>query len=233
MDLTTKEAIEFEIGGGAKPSNVDPVRTLRAAAAYFAAVRAAVEELDFACVLEGTGIVENCWLASTILQTEMPPDDLTDVIAEVSREISLGGRVSPPIREARDAILLLPEYPVRTRFRGQAYDVKTFAVPAESEALVYRELGDLRCTLLRVGGKSPMARFELEGIGTKFTLRCTQDMATRIAEHLYQEIMVRAEYEITHAGKISNGEILEFQAIPDHDPMTTLQAWFGNQTEPV
>lgn len=85
----------------------------------------------------------------------------------------------------------------------------------------------VRARLLRVGGKSPTARFESDSEAAPFSLELSHEMAREISRHLYEELDLDATVQRDGRRMIVAGDLQEFIPVPDEsDAFDAWRRWY-------
>lgn len=222
------DVVQVELDGpGVAPETVDAIALLRVAESYLWLVSRLGHIHDAPVTLTGIAIIDKCAAVQTW------PTDMTRAVLfcqEAARVIS-GQEEAPHGAEkaAADAREALRGLPKTMKARVLAGKFVGSLVAPEEEALREHpwEQTQLRATLVRTGGKKPVAQFRSVDDGAFFTLDLPSEEAAReLGQHLYKDVDLEALIVRDHQGGIEKGELIDLHVLSDAEPGDAWRTWF-------
>lgn len=225
---TAADVVQVELDGpGVASTSVDAIALLRVAESYLWLVTRLGHIHNAPVTLTGIAIIDKCAAVQTW------PTDMTRAVLfcqEAARVIS-GEEEAPHGAEkdaaaAREALRGLPKT-MKARVLAGTF-VGALVAPDE-EALRDHpwEQTQLRATLVRTGGKKPVAQFRSIDDGAFFTLDLRSEEAAReLGQHLYKDVDLEALIVRDHQGGIEKGELVELHVLSDAEPGDAWRTWF-------
>lgn len=223
-----EDVVQVELDGpGVSPKNVDAVALLRVAESYLWLVSRLGQLHNRPVTLTGIEVIDKCAAVQTW------PTDMSRAVLfcqEATRVIS-GADEAPHGAEqaAKDAREVLRSLPKTMTARVLAGKFASALVPPTEEPL--RDHGweqtELRATLVRTGGKKPVAQFRSVDDGAFFTLDLpSEEKARELGQHLYKDVDVEALILRGVEGGIERGELLDLHVLTDSEPASAWRTWF-------
>lgn len=213
-------------GPGVGLATVDADAALRLASSYIRLLaKVAEEQLGDTLRFESLQINEGC----LEVVTRAVPASIAPEADAIIAGYEAGGTVPRGLRghwgTYRDAVEDLPTGYLAKRFLA-GEERQLLARDLEGAEPTWGSLA-VRARLLRVGGKSPTARFESGSEADPFSLELSHDQAKRISLHLYEELDIQATVQRDPAQRIIAGDLEEFLVVPeDADPADAWRRWY-------
>lgn len=208
---------------GLSPANVDSVALLRLATAFLRLLLENAMRAKKTLSLEGLAVVDKC------AAIRVHADDI--VVAKICAAASLRQirDDDPPhglqslADEARAAARLLPgAYRAKVIVGNWS---QTIPLPSASSPAPLDSLVAFRARVIRVGGKTPAARFASD-FEEDFSLRVSEEQAKELGALLYREIDLDAQVSRNSEGMIEAGRLRSYTPVDEGGAAAAWRDWF-------
>ncbi len=218
-------AIEFD-GPEVTPDTLDARTALELAAAYIDLLQNIAAEAGHEIRFTGLHIKDKCVAITT--ETSAPAltrSAATQAGRYISAPETAPSKITDRARRVRRALGRFPEKTSTRIFVGSKWK-KTLRVEQVADiGPAVRAVVSLRATLVRVGGETPMVRFESGSEERPFSLEVTRDTAKRLAAYLYGELDIVAHVTRDADGHIDGGTLDEFHAVSEGGAVDSWREW--------
>lgn len=217
--------LEFD-GPDAEPDVIDPRSVFEVAARYVDLVRrVAAKTTDAAVTLRGFEVRDKC--TQIVLHSDAPPDLLASIserVLAISRgEVEIYGTKTAANAFARALEEADPS--LRIGQRDMDGELRVIREPLRPEAPMHRyhEVGDIRATVIKVGGRRPpRVQLDIPGEPRLRWLNVDSEEVVRdLADLLYRRVDVRARVHREGDGRFVSGQLLSFTPVRE----TSLDEW--------
>lgn len=210
---------------GVHPDSVSPTSLLALASSYFDVLSEVGDDVGADLKLHGVEIVDGC----VEVQSRAAVSAAASLEDALSR-IVYYSQTAPPkgLKEKWTRFV-----DARSEFGRDAkiealLDGRRFVLQEQSAPNVAppRSITDLRCRVLRVGGRRPAARFESASERRPFSFGITLDQARDLGGLVYEEVDVVAEVERDSLGFIVGGDLVRYTRLDTGDAGDAWRKWF-------
>jgi hypothetical protein len=225
----TADVVQVELDGeGVSPDTVDALAMLRVAESYLSLVAKLGQLREMPVTMTGLQIVDKCAAVQTA------PTDMQRAVhfCQQATRVVTGQEPAPrgadkAAEAVREALRALPKN-IRARVIAGRY-AEAIVAPLHQEEIRERawEQVEIRATLVRAGGRKPVAQFLSLDDEVLFTLDlANEEKARELGRHLYKEVDVEALIVRGLEGGIERGELLDLHVLSDSEPAEAWREWF-------